>query len=201
VQEPRAGELLRRAGMSLGADVCLDDLGDKGAVGDPKTEGKPVDKCQAAIKKAAIKFAVARLKSLEKCVDGVFTCVQTKPDLSDPSGQSPCLTLDKAREGCRKEFGKIDAAAITLLGGLQAKCGLVDYSLLASENGANLDALAGECASFGVATLGDLTAYGNCLLRQHACRVEEALRFEAPRADELLDMLTDPSLVLDSCPP
>src|SRR6185295_14549215 len=88
-QAPRAGELLRRAGVSLGSASCLSDHGDAGAAGDPRTVGKAVDKCQEGIKKAGEKFAAGKLRSLAKCVDALFTCVQTKPDFRDPTGFSP----------------------------------------------------------------------------------------------------------------
>jgi len=70
--------------------------------------------------------------------------------------------------------------------------------------GANLGALAAECALFGVPGpgLGTFADYKQCLLRQHTCGVEELLRFEVPRAAELLESLRDPLLTLrsDFCP-
>jgi hypothetical protein len=200
VQEPRAAELLRRAHVSLGPDACLVDHGDGGVAGDPRTIGKALDTCQGAIKKAASKFATTRLKSLEKCVDAVFTCVQTKPDPRDPSGSSPCLTLPKARESCRKDLAAIVDAEATFRNTLQSRCGGIPFAILGAPSGSNLVALLDECSDLGVSSLDSFAAYVECAFRQHECRVDELLLFETPRAAELLALLGDPAFTLPSCP-
>ena len=205
VEQPRAGELLALAHVNLGQTSCLDAFDGGGDAGDPKTLGKMVVRCEAAIKKAAAKLASAKLKSLEKCVGAVFTCVQTKPDLSDPSGASPCLTLPKVKDTCIKEFAKLDAQSDKLHAAVDKKCvvtGIDLYAVLSQPSGANLGAPVAECAVFGVPILDTYENYKQCLLQQHTCRVAELLRFEAPRAAELLESLGDPSLTLrsDFCP-
>jgi hypothetical protein len=205
VEQPRAGELLALAHVNLGQMPCLDRFDGDGDAGDPKTLGKMVVQCEAAIKKGAAKLASAKLKSLGKCVGAVFTCVQTKPDLSDPSGASPCLTLLKVKNTCIKEFAKLDAEKAKLDAAVDKKCvvtGIDLYAVLSQPYGANLGAPAAECALFGVPSLGTFADYKQCLLQQHTCGVEELLRFEAPRAAELLESLGDPSLTLrsDFCP-
>jgi hypothetical protein len=61
--------------------------------------------------------------------------------------------------------------------------------VLRQPNAANLDGSAAECAQFGVPALGDLEQYKQCVFQQHECRVEELLRFEAPRAETLIEEL------------
>jgi hypothetical protein len=198
VQEPRAGELLtlvRNRGANFDAPACIDDHGAAGGGPDPKTVNKVVVKCEAQIKKAGTKFAAAKLRALESCVDAVFTCVVTKP------GDDACFT--KANATCDKELAKIGVEAGKMTAAIDKRCGAeaINYGILRAATGANLDALATECATFGVTPLESLADYEECIFRQHSCRTEEMLRFEAPRAEELLGLLTPPEeLHSEFCP-
>jgi len=67
---------------------------------------------------------------------------------------------------------------------------------------ARWNALAPTCSDLGVSPLDSLTAYETCLFRQQSCEAEELLRFEAPRAEELLSQLSPPvALHSDFCSP
>jgi hypothetical protein len=83
---------------------------------------------------------------------------------------------------------------------VQARCNEegVPFATLRAAAGANLDAAGSACAAVGV-QLGAIDDYADCLGRQHACRVAELLRFQAPRADELLSRVGR-DLQNDLCP-
>jgi hypothetical protein len=179
VEEPRAGELVVRAGMDLGQFPCLANFNGGGSVGNPKHLGRALMRCEATIKKAGRKFVTKKLGSLEKCVDGVFRCLTSKP--------GDALCLGKAQNTCDKEFVKIETETGKLGLAVDKKCAAIDFGAVLSEpSGAQLAAPATECAMFGVPALDTYGAYKECLMRQHECRVEELLRFEAPRAPQML---------------
>jgi hypothetical protein len=196
VQEPRAGEMLdlvRSLGARFDLPTCLSDHGAAGGAGDVRT-GKLIDKCEAQVKTATSKFIVAKLSGLEHCVNALFTCRVTQP--ADVS----CIA--KAQNTCTKDLAKIDTAASKLPAAIGNRCaGAIDFATLRAATGANLDALATECASVGVPTLDELASYATCLFRQHSCRGEELMRFESPRVEELLGLLSPPvALRSDFCP-
>jgi len=188
VQEPRARELIKFALQAQVPPVSLDTLGcladhdGSGAGLENEVVGKGVEKCEATIKKAAAKFVQTKLGGLEKCVDAVFSCVQTKP------GDSKCRA--KARATCDKSFTKIGDAAAKLFLTVDKQCLALDFDLaLSLAEGANFAALAPTCAAFGVPSLDALDDYEQCLFQQHECLVEQLLRFEAPRAEGLLGLV------------
>ncbi|MBI3768806.1 MAG: hypothetical protein HY271_09985 [Deltaproteobacteria bacterium] len=195
-QEPRAGEMLdlvRSLGARFDLPACLSDHGAAGGAGDVRT-GKLIDKCEAQVKTAASKFIVAKLGGLEHCVDALFTCRVTQP------GDVSCIA--KAQSTCTKELAKIDTAGGKFPAAVDNRCaGAIDFATLRAATGTNLDALATQCASVGVPTLDALGSYATCLFRQHSCRGEELMRFEAPRVEELLGLLSPPvALRSDFCP-
>ncbi len=187
VQEPRARELLTLAldqtTLSPTSNTCLPDYDGAGEHVGSVAVGKAIAKCEAAIKVAGTKFVRAKLRRLEKCVDSVFTCIQTKPN------DDGCL--QKADVTCAKQFEMLDAAAEKIAPAIDKKCAAdkIDYDTLRAADAANLDALAVECALYGVASLATLDDFELCVLRQHECRVEELMRFQAPRIDELLGIV------------
>jgi hypothetical protein len=193
VQEARARELLQLVQMPLDTVSCIPDHGAGGDVNDPSETGKAVAKCTAAVNKAAAKFVAQKLKHLEKCVDAIFACVQTKP--GDPS----CGT--RANGACDTAFSRIAVAAAGVAPTVDKRCAAISFATLRGADGANLDALAAECALYDVPNLESLEDYENCLFRQHECRVEELLSFEAPRSDELLGLLVPPARLRSTfCP-
>lgn len=180
VDEPRSRELLDAAGVSLAAITCfVDHLGSGGPAGNADL-GKTLERCAAAIKKAGRTFTAAKLRGLSSCVQRVFTCVQRKQE--DPA------CIDKAATACTKALAKVEVAKTKLAPAVDKRCAgtVVAFTTLRDDSGANLDALAGECAAFGVSPVSTLAAYESCVLAQHACRAEDLLRFQAPRAAELL---------------
>jgi uncharacterized protein YjdB len=192
-QAPRAGELLRLAGASLGLESCLDDFGGAGAgAGDPKTTGTAVDRCGRAIAKAGTRLAGRTLGGLGRCVQAVLTCVQTKP----LDGGS-CLARADGR--CARELARIDGEVVKVLPAVAKRCGAIDFTLLRSAAGLDLDALAATCAVHGVATLDSLEAYVGCLVRRHACEVRALLEMGSPRAAEALGVVGETPPGLD-CP-
>ena len=181
VQEPRARELIEFAGAALPATTCLVDYGGNGeSLNDPKETGKAVVKCEKAIKKAGAVFTAKKLKSLQKCVDSIFTCVQTK------AGDAGCLT--KATGTCNKEFDKITTATGQVGPAIDKACAGIAFPTVSGASGANLTALASECAPFGVPAIGSLAAYEQCVVQQHECRVEQMLEATTPRMQELLGL-------------
>jgi hypothetical protein len=198
VQEPRAGELLdlvRTQGGTFPAPTCLTDHGPAGATSDPKTLGKAVDKCEAQMKASGTKFVLAKLRGLTTCAAGVLTCDLTKP------GDATCLS--KASSACTKSLAKIDDEADKVGPAIDKRCGAaaINFDALRAPTGANLDALAAECAAFGVPAINSIADYETCLIRQHSCRGEELTRFEVPRAEEMLGLITPPATLHSAfCP-
>ncbi len=190
LQEPRAGELLdlvRAGGATFDALPCLTDHGAGGATSDPRTLGKAVDKCEAQLKSSGTKFALATLRGLTACATGVLTCDLTKP------GDDGCLA--KAGNACTKGLAKIGAEGDKLAPAIDKRCGAaaINFDALRAATGANLDALTAECAAFGIPAIGSMADYETCLARQHACGGEELTRFEVPRVEELLGMISPPA--------
>src|SRR6201988_773454 len=170
LEAPRLGELLTRGNVAAVLPCLPPHPGTGDGIGNVDT-GKALVKCAGAVTKAAAKFAVKNQKSLEKCVDALFRCEQTKS--ADPS----CDT--KAGQGCVKEFLKIAAAETKVDAAAAKACPATLYAALRDALGANLAALDAECARFGVPDLtGSVGQYVDCLVRQHECRVEELLSYE-----------------------
>ena len=160
LQFPRASELLASAGVNAGLVsnfTCLmGSMTPGGAFGDidPKNIGKPLDKCAKETKKAGAKFAVAKIKSIEKCLGAIFKCAQTKP------GDQKCI--DKAAGKCGKEFGaggKIAKAEGKLRSSVQKKCGPAPFTELNGTMGMNFDDVESACATYGVPTIANLNDY------------------------------------------
>jgi hypothetical protein len=176
-QAPRAGELFRVAGVGSGTNGCLPDFnGDGAGVGDPVL-GKAVHACAATITKASTTFLTKKLSSLTKCLDKVFTCIQTKP------GDAGCL--GKANAACAKEASKIVAARAKLGPAIDKKCGGIDFGVnLRPPQGANIEALVATLP--GGDTLVTLTSYETALRSNHDCAAEDLFRSLVPRAAALL---------------
>ena len=190
VEAPRARELVEESAAAAGLAVpplpCLHHLGDGGNLGKPKGAGKLVVQCESTIAKAGRKFVATKVKSLEKCVDAAFACIQTKAGAE----RQTCLS-GKAAATCAKELGKIAAATRELAPTVDTKC-LPDAAFYATAlgplNGANLTAPTVECAGVD-ADPASYAGYKVCLAAQHEARVDELLRLEVPRADELLALV------------
>ena len=153
IQQPRTVELFDRAGVAHEAvRAASEPFGGAGAgVGDPKSVGAALVKCDEAVRKAGEKLLGFRGKSLSKCAGAVFACVQTKP------GDAICL--GKAAALCDKAEAKLASADAQIAGALDKGCRAVPFATLAGATGAGLDALAVRCAALGVPSLGSLEEY------------------------------------------
>jgi hypothetical protein len=187
-------------------DNCVDDNGDglvdhedvsacplevngggKGA-GDPKFRGKPVLRCQKAIRAAGSKFSSQLRSRLQKCTDGVFLCLQQKP------GDAACLA--KAQKRCLKQTAAFQFGPTNLDQRLAQKinkaCGPKKPGLLPVVSGEDLCKEAGlgfkntipVCATPQSAAL--LSAVTNTLADEHRCRTVQLFLTDVPRANELL---------------
>ncbi len=178
VQMPRAGQIADALAVPVRAGTCLENLGGTGDVGDPKGLGKALDKCQKELKKAGAKFVGKKLKSLEKCVDALFKCIQTKP------GDQKCV--DKATGKCTKELEtNIPKAEAKLASSIDKRC-LAIFAQLGPGDAMNVDGLAPGCQEVGIPDVGTIENYRDCVVRRHECLVDEIFRHEAPRAEALL---------------
>jgi len=184
---PRANELTGMCGPLPSNLECLSGHPAGGAV--PADQAKAVTKCAAGVEKAAAKFAVTKLKALEKCIDRVFACLHTKPP------GDACAT--DAEPKCDKDLAKIDVARTKLLASIEKKCGDIPFALLRTADALNLDAMATTCDNVGVA-IDSLADYGECVFRQHSCLAEAMMSLQAPLAPLLLDAVNAPPL-LGSC--
>ena len=143
------------------------------------SDAKAVDKCAILIQRAGAKFAVKKLKTLAKCTDGIFKCLETKP------GVPRCL--EQARERCAEQLVAGTREEAKVVDAVVRKCGTDSTAedLLAAA-GFDAASLADACDhDFGL-PLTDLTAIGSCLARQHACELEQLFALAAPRAATLL---------------
>jgi hypothetical protein len=187
-------------------DNCVDDNGDglvdredpvkcplladgagQGA-GDPKFRGKPVIRCQKAIRAAGSTFANQLRTRLQKCTDGVFACIQQKP------GDAVCLA--KARTLCLKQTAPLQGGPSLLDARLAAKiakaCGPKKPGLLPVVSAGDLCGAKGLGFASNVTGCADLPA--NSLLpavaariaEEHRCRVVDLFAADVPRAEELL---------------
>jgi hypothetical protein len=192
LERPRAGELLRLVDATPDAGQCREDFGGDGAgVGDPKGLGKTLEGCVKALVHGGTSLARVRLASIGRCIDGVFLCVEAAP------GNAACLT--KATAKCEREFGKVqrEVGKLTVTAG--KRCNGIDFGVLSSAEGAHLDAVSSQCPSYGIPSVTSLSDYVACLVRQHECEVAELVRFESPRAGDILE-LVGRTLVDGTCP-
>jgi len=189
IQAPRALELMLFAEVDqtlLDQLPCLEGAAGVGAgFGniDSKNTGKPIEKCHKEIEKRTRTFIKKKLKSIEKCTGDLFECVQEDP------GDQKCI--DKAIGKCDKEFGpggKIAKEETTLREKVAKKCDAdeIDYASLRGTSGLNLDDLAVSCTAVGAPTLDDIDDYIECLFRQTECLVDDIMRIQTPRLNELL---------------
>ncbi len=175
--------------------------GGRGA-GDPKFRGKPVLRCQKAIRAAGLQFANQLRSRLQKCTDGVFLCLQQKPN--DP------VCIAKAQSRCAKQTAAVHLGPTNLdqrLGAKIAKaCGPKKPGLLPVVSGADLCGDTGLGFGHDVPLCGTpsspllLSAVTTTLAEEHRCRAVQLFATDVPRAGELLtaggvDLSTLPCLL------
>ncbi len=149
---------------------------------DPAGPGKALVKCAKALGNVGAKLAAARLKHLQKCVNAAFACVQVKPN------DAGCPV--KAGSTCGKEIGKLPADESKARAKIVKACAppAIAPSDLRIAAGLGFDAEASICADRGVAMLTSAADVASCVVAEHACRVDDLLGIEAPRAAELLQL-------------
>lgn len=140
--------------------------------------------CQQTIAKAGTAFGAATSKSLDKCFDGIFACVQTKP------GDQGCVA--KAIAKCAAEVDvKQPQAHLKLAAAIAKKCG--SFPDVMSPDGLGYVDLANECqVDFGT-TLSDVGTIAACVRAQHECLAEIAFGVAMPRAGQLAADLAVPT--------
>ena len=132
--------------------------------------------CQQAIAKAGASFAAATSKSLDKCYDGIFDCVQLKP--AEPA----CIA--KALAKCTAEVDtKAPQSRLKLAAAIAKKC--ASFADLTSADGLGYGDLASECLTDFGTTLTDVASVAECVRAQHECRAELAFGVAMPRAGQL----------------
>jgi hypothetical protein len=131
--------------------------------------------CQQAITKAGTAFVGATLKRLEKCYDGLFTCVQTKPDIQG------CVT--KAIATCTALGTKAPQTRAKIAATLAKKC--PRFADLTNVDGLGYQSIASECQMDFGATLADVGSVAECVRAQHECLAELAFSVAMPRAAKL----------------
>ncbi len=168
-------------------DLPLANGGGQGA-GDPKFRGKPIVRCQKAIRAAGTQLAKQLRTRLQRCTDGVFVCLQQKP------GDAECIA--KARKRCLKQTAVLQGGPSSLDARLGFKinhaCGPKKPGLLPVVSGADLCGAKGlgfeaevpECATPQSAGL--LAAVTGTLAQAHRCRTVQLFTTDVPRAAELL---------------
>ena len=171
------------------AIACLEDTGGSGGDVNDVRLGKDIVKCQKAVEKVGKKLASGRLKILEKCVDALFACAQRA------TGDALVSCRAKARARCEKSFAKGQEQRVVLAASLGKPCGdAVLFAAFRTPVGGNLQALLPPAIvraglSGGCASLATIADYQACLLPRNGDLVDDLLRFQAPRAETLLDQV------------
>ncbi len=168
MEMPRARELLARTGRDPGTIApCLPlDAASGAASGSPAALA-----CAEAVAKRGAAYVSARLAAEQRCVDAGTACVQMKGN--------GCSA--KAAETCGKLRHEIAAAATRLRATLARACA---PAALLDTAGVGLSLRASECTALG-ASLDSVDTAASCIVAQHACRVDQMLVRQAPRAVEL----------------
>jgi len=184
---PRAFEILTLGGRNPAAEFpCLPAGSDGGGLGlaDPKGRGKAAVGCEKTLEKEGAKFVKNWLKTVQKCSDKIYACVQTKADVG------ACVA--KTRKTCTKLATKLRDPAKGLTAKLAAKvvksCGSPKLAAadLLDALGLGFGAHASECAALGVAPLDSAPQVAACIARQHACRADQLLERAFPRLREIV---------------
>jgi hypothetical protein len=183
-EHPRAGELFSLVDADLGPDSCLDDLGGPGEGVEDVKLGRRIAQCEEGVTKAAGAFVATKLKTIGRCLDAVFACVQLAPH-----DDGSCLT--KARGICDNAFAAVGANALKVESAVTKSCVAIAFDQLLADTGVDYQAVIDEeiCLPFGVGGIATVPHYATCLYRQHECIGDDILRFTVPRAAELLALV------------
>ena len=191
---PRAGELLRVAGVSAPARAALACLPDRGGTGaGDVSAGEAVTHCARSLTRTTARLTGRTIAAIAACSRAALPCLGARAD--DPT------CVESATVACARAFGRVAGARRALGHALDAGCGdaRLPFATLADASGANLDALVDECATVGVDEIEAIPAHALCLGRTNACAVGTLVRQTIPRIDEVL-ALVGQSLDDASCP-
>lgn len=160
------------------ADVDCPAPADGGGQGIAGEAGVELARCAAGLRKAGARYGSRRVARLQKCVATVTKCVQRKP------GDAACLA--RASATCAKEQDAVAFDSLILVDAIERACGAATVADLRSLAGMGFAAEDAPCvteAGIPPVALGALTG---CFARGHACRAEQLVAFESPRAAELV---------------
>ncbi len=185
ISAPRTASLLALANVDPAARTdlaCLTDFGGADEhVADPRGVGRPLERCARAVTNASLKLVESSRKSIGRCLETLFTCVQVKND----AGAAPACQA-KAQKRCALDLANLAAAAGRPAPALASACSAIEDSVLRAPEGLRLAALDALCAAAGTGPTTSLAAYAACLTATHRCGIAALTRFTSPRADELL---------------
>ena len=184
---PRAREYATRIGIDAMADLpCLPPGADGGGaalVG--RAKEKAASKCDAAIRKAAVKALQALYKVGAQCVEPGGKCIQQKPD--DPA----CLA--KAQAKCMKSFTKLRAPSGTeakLLASVVKRCTSADLTIgdLLAPEGLGFGSASARCDQLDLPPLSAPSAVAQCVASEELCEASQVLELDVPRGRELVEL-------------
>lgn len=180
---PRAGELLRVAGVPAGLRRDLACLPDEGGSGTGTGESGPaVARCGRTLQRAAARFGERTLASIATCTKAAFPC------LDDAAGDAACFAA--ATPACERAITRIGGARRAFAAALRTACGesRVPFADLAAASGAGLELLTDACEAVAVDPVDALPAHATCLGRLYDCDVATIARDAIPRVDEMVGL-------------
>jgi hypothetical protein len=181
---PRAGELLRVAGVPVGLRrelACLPDQGGSGTgLGD---SGPAVARCARTLQRTAARFGERTLASIATCTKAALPC------LDGGSGDAFCAAT--AKSACERAAARIAGARRALAAALRSACGeeRVPFEDLTVASGAGLELLVDACEAVAVDSVDALPAHATCLSRLYDCDVATIARDTIPRVDEIFGLV------------
>ncbi len=181
---PRAGELLRVAGVPVGIRRALACLPDRGGSGTGTgASGPAVARCARTLQRAAARFGERSLASIGACTKAALPC------LDGAAGDAACLAT--ATPACERAITRIGGARRAFSAALRTPCGeaRVPFADLAAAGGASLALLIDECAAVSVDPVEALPAHATCLGRLYDCEVAALARDAIPRVDEAFGLV------------
>lgn len=181
---PRAGELLRVAGVPAGLRRELACLPDQGGSGTGVEDGGPaVAHCARTLQRSAARFGERTLASIATCTKAAFPC------LDDAEGDAACLAA--AVPDCERVITRIAGARRAFAVALRTACGeaRVPFADLADAGGAGLELLTHACEGVAVEAVNALPAHATCLGRLYDCDVATIARDVIPRVDEMFGLV------------
>ncbi len=180
---PRTRELVRVAGVSADA-AGLDCLSDHGGSGEADPDAaEAVTDCARTTVRTNARLVGRTLAGYAECTRAALPCVGVH------AGDPACVA--RADAACTRAFARIAAAGGATQRALTSVCGeeRVPFASLAAPEGADLDAVADDCAALAVDDLDGAPAYASCVTRHAACETAALIDLLTPRAAELFALV------------